>query len=55
MNPLFKLLLTLAVLAALSAAVSTRNVSSLILGAFYLAAVIGAVLAVLTYRQERRR
>lgn len=54
MNPLAKLVLTLVVLATLCLAVSTRAVSGFILGAFYVAAAIGAVLAVLTYRQDRQ-
>ena len=54
MNPLAKLVLSLSSLLLLSAAIATSETALLLRIGFVVAALIGAVLAVLRYREERR-
>ena len=54
MNPLVKLVLVLSSLLFLSAAIATSDSALALRAAFLLAALVGVVLSIVRYRQERR-
>ena len=54
MKPVAKLVLALSSLLLLSAAIATSETALLLRIGFVVAALIGAVLAILRYQQERR-